>query len=155
MNNKAVRYLGKIVPIMITIDENAKKPLCTYKENTFEVIMDGTDDELIEKAIKRYYQQFVKKTVLETIGKYQPLFKVKPRKITIESSLTKWGTCNSNRDLMFNWQLATVPLNVIEYIVVHEMCHMEHMNHDRSFWRLVGKLIPEYKACESWLKGEI
>jgi hypothetical protein len=153
--NKAIRYLGKTVPIVLKIDDNIKKPLITYKEDCFEIVLSAPKDELLEQAVKRYYQQFVKKTVHEMIAKYQPLFKVKPRKITIETSLTKWGTCNSNRDLMFNWQLATVPLDVIEYIVVHEMCHMEHMNHDRSFWRLVGKLVADYKACEAWLKGEI
>lgn len=153
--NKAVRYLGKTVPIVITIDETVKNPVFDYKEDHFELTMDAPKDELIEKAVKSYYQKFVKKTANEMIAKYQPLFKVKPRKITIETSLTKWGTCNSNRDLMFNWQLATVPLEVIEYIVVHEMCHMDHMNHDRSFWRLVGKLIPDYKTREAWLKGEI
>ncbi|MCD4714106.1 MAG: M48 family metallopeptidase [Clostridiales bacterium] len=153
--NKAVRYLGKTVPIMITIDETVKTPVLNYKEDHFELTMEASKDELIEKAVKSYYQKFVKKTVNEMIAKYQPLFKVKPRKITIETSLTKWGTCNSNRDLMFNWQLATVPLEVIEYIVVHEMCHMDHMNHDRSFWRLVGKLVPDYKVREAWLKGDI
>lgn len=153
--NKAVRYLGKTVPIMITIDETVKVPVLNYKEDHFELTMEVLKDELIEKAVKSYYQKFVKKTINEMIAKYQPLFRVKPRKITIETSLTKWGTCNSNRDLMFNWQLATVPLEVIEYIVVHEMCHMDHMNHDRSFWRLVGKLVPDYKAREAWLKGEI
>lgn len=153
--NKAVRYLGKTVPILITIDETVKTPILNYLEDHFELVMEAPKDELIEKAVRKYYQKFVKKTVNEMIAKYQPLFKVKPRKITIETSLTKWGTCNSNRDLMFNWQLATVPLEVIEYIVVHEMCHMDHMNHDRSFWRLVGKLIPDYKNREAWLKGEI
>ena len=43
------------------------------------------------------------------------------------------------------------PLNVIDYVVVHEMCHMVHLNHDRSFWRLVGKIIPDYEQRENWL----
>ncbi len=61
------------------------------------------------------------------------------------------GTCNSKRELTFNWKLAMAPLDVIDYIVIHEMCHMVHMNHDRSFWRLVGKYMPNYDEKQAWL----
>jgi len=53
-------------------------------------------------------------------------------------------------DLLYK-KLAMAPLEVIDYIVVHEMCHMVHLNHDRSFWRLVGKMLPDYEERESWL----
>ena len=81
-------------------------------------------------------------------------FKTKPRKVTIEESYNKWGSCNSNRDLTFNWILITKSPEAIDYVVVHEMCHMTHLNHDRSFWRLLGKLLPDYKAYQKELNEQ-
>ncbi len=69
----------------------------------------------------------------------------------ISDSKSTWGTCDSMRQLTFNWKLAMAPLEVIDYVVVHEMCHLVHLNHDRSFWRLVGKILPNYEQRENWL----
>jgi hypothetical protein len=90
--------------------------------------------------------------VEDRIRHYQGQFKVRPRGIQINDNPAVWGTCNGQRQLTFNWKLAMAPAEVIDYIVVHELCHMTHLNHDRSFWRLVGKLLPDYKARQDWLQ---
>ncbi len=77
--------------------------------------------------------------------KYISLFLRKSKSVTIESSKVRWGSCNSKRELTFHWQLILYPVAGLEYVVIHEMCHMSHLNHDRSFWRLVGKHCPNYK----------
>jgi len=89
--------------------------------------------------------------VEKSIRNHQRHFKVKPRSIRITDSKATWGTCDSQLQLTFNWRLAMAPIEVIDYVVVHEMCHMVHLNHDRSFWRLVGKMSPNFKEQENWL----
>ena len=88
------------------------------------------------------------KRVYRTIKRH---FKTKPKSVRISESKTTWGTCNGKKTVDLQLELAMAPQDVIDYVVVHEMCHMVHLNHDRSFWRLVGKIVPDYKEKERWL----
>ncbi len=108
-------------------------------------------DEKIKQALKRFYYQQCKALVEKSTSSYQSNFKTKPRSIRISDSKTTWGTCDSKQRLTFNWRLAMAPREVIDYVVVHEMCHIIHLNHYRSFWRLVGKIMPDYKEKKDWL----
>ncbi|PEL11953.1 M48 family metallopeptidase [Bacillus sp. AFS017336] len=144
-------YLGSSYLIQISHDESIQQDQVVLKKDCLNIIVKQLDDERIQQALKRFYYQQCKAIVEKSIKKYQSNFKVKPSSIRITDSKTNWGTCDSKRQLTFNWKLAMAPQQVIDYVVVHEMCHLIHMNHDRSFWRLVGKIIPDYKERENWL----
>ncbi|MBA9026462.1 M48 family metallopeptidase [Peribacillus huizhouensis] len=144
-------YLGKTYPIEIFQDINITQDHVLFKEDKLHIYVKQSDTEKMKQAVKRFYYQQCKDLVEKSISSYQRNFKTKPRSVRITDSQTTWGTCDSNRQLTFNWRLAMAPGEVIDYVVVHEMCHMVHMNHDRSFWRLVGKMMPDYKEKESWL----
>lgn len=113
-------------------------------------IGDLSEDEL-KKSLKKFYFASCKKIVGERIIRYQIALKVKPKSIDIVESRTKWGSCSSDKKLTFNYRLAMAPIEVIDYVIIHELCHLHHMNHDRSFWRLVGSIMPDYKEKEDFL----
>ena len=144
-------YLGKAYPIQISQDDTIKQDHVVFEEDILHIYVKQLEDEKIKQALKRFYYQQCKALVEKSIRTHQSNFKIKPRSIRITDSKTTWGTCDSKLQLTFNWRLAMAPLEVIDYVVVHEMCHMVHLNHDRSFWRLVGKIIPDYKEQENWL----
>ena len=144
-------YLGNAYPILISQDSDIKKDHVVFEGDKLHIYVKQHEDERIKQALKRFYYQQCKALVEKRIQFYQSNFKVKPRSIRISDSKSTWGTCDSMRQLTFNWKLAMAPLKVIDYVVVHEMCHMVHMNHDRSFWRLVGKILPDYEQRENWL----
>lgn len=144
-------YLGNTYPILISQDTDIEKDHVVFEENKLHVYVKQQEDERIKQALKRFYYQQCKALVEKRIQFYQSNFRVKPRSIRISDNKSNWGTCDSMRQLTFNWRLAMAPQKVIDYVVVHEMCHMVHMNHDRSFWRLVGKIIPDYEQRENWL----
>lgn len=144
-------YLGNAYPIQIFQDINIKKDHAVLEGDKLHIYVKQLEDEKIKQALKRFYYQQCKALVEKSIQSYQSNFKIKPRSIRISDSSRTWGTCDSNLQLTFNWKLAMAPMKVIDYVVVHEMCHMVHLNHDRSFWRLVGKIIPDYKELENWL----
>ena len=150
-NGAVFQYLGYSYLIEIVQDINIKQDHVIIAGDKFTVYVKQPEDETIKQALKRFYYQNCKSLVEKRIRYYQSSFKVKPRSIRIMDSISRWGTCDSKLQLNFNWKLAMAPLEVIDYIVVHEMCHMVHLNHDRSFWRLVGKMLPDYKERESWL----
>ncbi|MCM3693439.1 M48 family metallopeptidase [Neobacillus niacini] len=144
-------YLGKEYPIQITQDTEAQQDYARFEEEKLHIVVKQLEDEKVKQALKRFYYQQCKMLVEKSIRSYQSNFKVKPRSIRITDNKTNWGTCDSKQQLTFNWRLGMAPQKVIDYVVVHEMCHMVHLNHDRSFWRLVGKIIPDYEEQENWL----
>lgn len=73
-------------------------------------------------------------------------------RIAVRNQKTRWGSCSSKGNINFNWRLLMAPTEVLEYVVVHELCHLVYMNHSGVFWDLVEKLLPNYKECRGWLK---
>ena len=110
------------------------------------------NEEALERNLKKFYIASCRTIVEERIKIYQKQLKVRPKTIEIVESRVKWGSCSSDRNLTFNYRLAMAPIEVIDYVVIHELCHLLHMNHDRSFWRRVGSIMPDYKEKEEYLK---
>lgn len=111
---------------------------------------DRSEEEL-RRDLKKFYFSSCKKIVQERLPIYQKQLKVKPKTVEVVESITKWGSCSSDKHLTFNYRLAMAPVAVIDYVIIHELCHLTHMNHDRSFWRRVGSVMPDYKEKEQFL----
>ena len=75
-----------------------------------------------------------------------------PGQVTIRSQKTRWGSCSSRGTLSFNWRLVMVPLDVLDYVVIHELIHIGEHNHSKRFWEKVAALEPRYKDHRRWLK---
>lgn len=144
-------FMGQSYPIKFMIEVGIKEMSVRLLEDYLEVRIPEHDEEIIKKLLTRFYKQQCKKLVESRVRFYQANFKTKPKTIKISSNKKNWGSCNSLREMTFNWRLAMAPIDVIDYVVIHEMCHMVHMNHDRSFWRLVGKYMPDYEEKQLWL----
>lgn len=74
------------------------------------------------------------------------------KRITIREQKTRWGSCSSNQNLNFNWKLILAPREVLDYVVVHELCHLKEMNHSPAYWQEVEKILPDYQRQKDWLK---
>jgi len=108
-------------------------------------------EEELKKNLKKFYISRCKKIVGERIPIFQKQLRVKPKTIEVVESISKWGSCDSNKNITFNYRLAMAPIEVIDYVIIHELCHLLHMNHDRSFWRRVGSVMRDYKEKQDFL----
>lgn len=75
-----------------------------------------------------------------------------PRRITIRNQRTRWGSCSAKATISLNWRLVQVPDLARDYVLVHELCHLRHLNHSTAFWAMVRQYCPQHKAHESWLR---
>ena len=73
-------------------------------------------------------------------------------RITIRDQKTRWGSCSARGTLSFNWRLMLAPPAILDYVVVHELCHLTHMNHSAAFWQAVESVYPDYRNARRWLK---
>lgn len=96
----------------------------------------------------------LKPTLLLSVGRYAKMIGVCYGRVTIRAQRTRWGSCSKKGNLNFNCLLALAPQNVLEYVVVHELCHIRHMDHSEKFWSDVERYFPEYKSARSWLKTD-
>ena len=93
-----------------------------------------------------------RQTVPERAAYFAPLVGVTYGRITIRSQHTLWGSCSSKGNLNFNCLLMLTPPEVLDYVVVHELCHRKEMNHSARFWAEVGRVLPDYEIRRKWLR---
>jgi predicted metal-dependent hydrolase len=77
---------------------------------------------------------------------------VQPAKISIRDQKTRWGSCSSRGNINFNWRIVMAPPEIMDYLVIHELCHMRIPNHSSLYWQLVEQFMPEYRQRRDWLK---
>ena len=108
---------------------------------------DYLTNEEIKKLADKALQHIPKR-----VSYYAKQIGVTYGRITIRNQKTRWGSCSSKGNLNFNCLLMLTPLEVIDYVVVHELCHRKEMNHSKAFWAEVEKVLPDYKEQVKWLK---
>lgn len=107
-----------------------------------------------EEKIEEQDIQRLAEIVEKQIKKYSEKFQIKPNKVRIREINYAWGSCSSKKNITINSKLAKKEEKVIEYVVLHEMCHLIHMNHSKEFWKLVEINMPEYKKYKNILNGK-
>jgi hypothetical protein len=112
---------------------------------------EGLSEDALKANLEKFYITSCRKVVTERIRIYQKKLGVKPKSVEVIKSHTRWGTCDADKKITFNLRLVMAPIEIIDYVVVHELCHLTHLNHDRSFWRLLGSVLPNYKQRQDYL----
>jgi predicted metal-dependent hydrolase len=92
--------------------------------------------------------------VHERISVFNQLYNFPIKKVFIRNQKTRWGSCSSRGNLNFNYRLAMLPPRLVDYVVVHELCHLGEFNHSKNFWALVQKTLPNYVELKAELKKE-
>lgn len=104
----------------------------------------------------QWLQERAREDALALARPYVERLGVRPKVIRVKDAKTIWGSCAEDGSISLNWRLVTAPRPVFEYIVVHELCHLVEHNHGERFWRLVGKLMPDYEEHREWLqRGDV
>jgi predicted metal-dependent hydrolase len=105
--------------------------------------------------IEAWYRAEADKLIKSRVRFYADIIGVAPSKVLIKTQKRRWGSCSSRTgSLNFNWKIVMAPIEIVDYVVVHELAHLKHPNHLNDFWSFVSSVIPNYKACRKWLREQ-
>lgn len=108
-------------------------------------------DDLIESALRLWLRRRLRQDVADLVLRHGEPNGLKPRDVRLKDQKHVWASCGINRIVSLNWQLVFARRTVLEYAVVHELCHLRHRPDDRAFWGLVGTILPDWEARKAWL----
>ena len=111
----------------------------------------ATVPPLSEAEMQKLIEE-AKRVIPARVAHFAPIVGVSYGRVTIRCQKTRWGSCSSRGELTFNWRLIMAPPEMIDYVVVHELCHLNHMDHSPAYWKSVGNILPDYKVRREWLK---
>jgi len=132
---------GKGTPVWI--DRDASRP----------TIRVGGKPEHASRRIVDWLKREARRRIDERVAVYAAELDVRPKRITIRDTSSRWGSCSSARSLSFSWRLVLAPPPVLDYVVAHEVAHLRELNHRPRFWRLVDELVPEVEKSQAWLSA--
>ncbi len=98
-------------------------------------------------------QKEARAVIFDRVQYYAEKYGFKFSKLRLSSAKTRWGSCSGNNTISINWNLVFAPLDIMDYVIIHELCHTKHHNHSQKFWDEVAKYIPDYKEKREWLKN--
>lgn len=102
--------------------------------------------------IRHFYKREAVKFLSQRVAYWAEQTQLVPAEVKFREQKTRWGSCSSRRAINLNWRLVVFSPDLIDYVIVHELCHLKHMNHSAAFWGLVEKHMPNYEALEKELK---
>jgi predicted metal-dependent hydrolase len=98
-----------------------------------------------ERAHYELHKETARTIVHERITYWREFITVTPGRISIKNQSSRWGSCSTKGNLNFNYRLALVPIEIADYVIVHELCHLIQFNHSPQFWNEVARVMPDYE----------
>lgn len=139
-------YLGRLYPLKFSEQRRPR----LFLDGDFT--LSRTAYPKVRVVFERWYREQAVQIVPERVEQYALKYGFTYKQIKITSARARWGSCSTRRTLSFAWRLIMSPLDVVDYVVVHELVHLRAHNHSKDFWAGVKEIMPDYKEKLEWLK---
>lgn len=113
-------------------------------------VSEDTSEE-VYAALRGWYRNRAEEKLLARVAHYAPKLDHRPSKVLIREQKRRWGSCNAKGEVRLNWRIIMAPLSLIDYVVVHELVHLEHLNHSKAYWQRLYEILPDYKERQRQL----
>ena len=150
--HEEIYFLGKSFPLKLRQKSAGKSTLQFDALNGFQIDYTHFEPERFQKLINQFYRNEAQHRIPKITEKYAAQMQLFPQKISFRKAKRRWGSCSDTNAISFNYLMMKLPPNVVQYIVVHELAHIQHKHHRKSFWQLVEKHMPDYRELEKELK---
>ncbi len=149
--------IPKIIIEKVQEETQYQKSIC-YVKVPFDFLKDSKISDQYQKAIELAFNKFYRKQAKlffeERVSYWSKISLLFPKRISVRGQNTLWGSCGANKHINLNYKLMVFEPKIIDYVIVHEMAHLKHLNHSKSFWKLVEAIFPEYKIYQKELKKQ-
>ncbi len=140
--------------ITLVTKQDIRSRAVEYTPGFLQLAMPNHDEP---SAVERKVLQWYKKQALTDFSRRLALFATKlgvpTPELFLSNARSRWGSCNSRKEIRLNWRLLQAPPHIINYVVCHELAHLKEMNHSAKFWAVVASIFPDYKTAEKELKA--
>lgn len=155
-SGESVLYRGKDYDIKI-FQHKEKSTRIHFNGSSFEIFINEMFSEnernfLIESAFKKWYRINAYEAIKDRLDTYCKIIGLAHNMMKIKEQKTRWGSCSNKGNLNFNWKLIMSPQWVIDYVIIHEICHLRFLNHSKEYWTMVEMYMPNFKEARLWLK---
>lgn len=140
-------YLGQQYMLILTKDTGF-----IFSFDKYNFILHENYLHIARNLITIWYKKVAAKKILERTLVYSQKMNINFNKFSISNATKRWGSCGTNGSINFSWRLIMAPVDVIDYVIVHELAHIIELNHSKRFWAVVKKVIPDYAERRKWLK---
>ena len=110
------------------------------------------EPQRVAQLLEVWYKQMAKQYLENRVTRFSNKFKKKPSKVSIRSQNLRWGSCTKKGEILLNWRIIMAPPSVIDYVIIHELAHLQEKNHTKKFWELVKNAMPNYEEKKEWLR---
>ena len=107
----------------------------------------------LKKLLSNWYQQQAEEYLSLRVSQLASATGLIPRTLQIKTYKARWGSCHRDGSIQLNWKLLMAPPSIIDYVIIHELCHLKQHNHSPAFWKLVEQFHPDYRSHRAWLKS--
>jgi len=157
VSGESFPYLGRHYRLKVIKSSKDVERKCRLVNGRFLVeVNENRDEEGKKVTVKRklinWYLEHAKEKIGERIGRFGQQVGSWPANIEIKNQERRWGSCSPNGNIRFNWKIVMAPISVMDYVVVHELCHLIHPHHSPHFWEKLQSIIPDFKKRRKWLK---
>ena len=147
VNGQSFLYLGRNYRLHF-VEENLGPLL--FKKGYFHLSL--SDKNLAREMFIDFYKEKLNEKLKPILKRYKGQLGVNPKEIKVMELQNRWASCTSSGNVNFHWKCAMAPIDVLNYIVVHELTHLIHPNHTNAFWNELDKVMPNYQKQIQWLK---
>lgn len=151
-NGAMLPYLGELYRLEVVEDGHAPPSATLVHGRIRACVAPPGREPSVRDAVVGWYKAEAERYISHRVKRLGNGSKV--RGISIRDQKTRWGSCSSSGRLNFNWRLIMTPPGVVDYLVIHELVHLERPDHSKEFWKRVEARCPDYHEHEAWLKGE-
>lgn len=151
VSGEAFAYLGR--NYRLKVEQGPFAPVVLKEGRLIATLPEGrTHPHMVRNALVRWYKRQAQRAIEQRVTRYQEQVGVTPRSISVRTFKSRWGSCTAKGDVAFHWAIMMAPSRMVDYIVIHELCHLKRHDHSPAFWKEVERLVPNYRECRDWMK---
>jgi len=148
-----VPYLGRELALRVSVEHGRRRPHVARRGDTLVARVGERGADALRQALERWYRRRARVEIGRRLDAAVARAGTRYERLSIRGQRTRWASCSPSGAMSFNWRLLLAPEEILDYVVEHEVVHLEVLDHSARFWRLLARRVPRYRDHERWLRA--